>query len=139
MNANPETHQPIHPEIRAHLDPEYVAFHDKHLQTILPSELSSWDSSLRFTPSAFGFASLKSVEVQSIEDVILKHCQLRVFIPRATPPKTGWPVVLWFHGGRSFDFFWKNFLILLTGGWTLGNLESDNAFCSQMSNGKRLK
>ncbi|KIK96276.1 hypothetical protein PAXRUDRAFT_772670 [Paxillus rubicundulus Ve08.2h10] len=36
--------------------------------------------------------------------------------PEGTPPESGWPVDWWYHGA---------------GGWTLGSISADNAFCSR--------
>lgn len=97
-------YQPIHPEIRSQLDPEYIAFHEEHLQYVPLSEDSAWDPAQRLASSPFVSTLLESVDVGSIQDVILEHAELRIFTPRGTKPAKGWPVFLWFHGGMSFLF-----------------------------------
>lgn len=99
-------HQAIHPDIRGRLDPEYVAFHDKTLQYVLPSHLSPWDESQQTASSPFARTLLQNVDVGNIEDVSLKHSQLRIFTPRGEAPEKGWPVLMWFHGGNlTFSSF----------------------------------
>lgn len=93
-------HQPIHPDLRERLDPEYVAFHEDKLQYILSSQEAAEDSSQPTEPSPFASAALKSVEVASVEDVFLKHAELRIFTPKGPQPPRGWPAFLWFHGGK---------------------------------------
>jgi carboxylesterase type B len=97
-------HQPIHPHIREHLDPEYVAFHEEKLQYILPSEALPWDPSQRSAYSPFADAALQGVNVESIQDVFLKSSELRIFTPKGAVPPKGWPVFLWFHGGK---YLWR--------------------------------
>lgn len=93
-------HQPIHPDLRELLDPEYVAFHEEKLQYILPPEASPGDGSQPAGPSPFASAALKSVDVESVQDVFLKHAELRIFTPKGPKPSQGWPAFLWFHGGK---------------------------------------
>jgi hypothetical protein len=88
-------HQPIHPDIRSRLDPEYISFHEEKLQYILQSEASEWDPVQRSAPSAFS-PPLESVEVSSVQDVILKYSELRIFTPKGSSPAGGRPVFLWY-------------------------------------------
>ncbi|KAF8849254.1 hypothetical protein BDZ45DRAFT_663370 [Acephala macrosclerotiorum] len=119
MESQRVAHQPIHPDLRATLDPEYLAFHNEHLQYVLPSEATPWDRDVRTKSTPMSAAALEPIEVGNIQDVILKHAQLRIFTPKFAAPADGWPVFAWLHGG----------------GWTLGNLDSDNAFCSRVAEG----
>lgn len=106
-------HQPIHPDVRGRLDPGYAAFHDEVLQYILPSHLSPWDNTQRTASSPFANALLQSVEVGKTEDVFLKHSEIRIFTPEGETPAQGWPVYMWFHGGKLnfLSLFWRAFLI----------------------------
>ncbi|KAF4628334.1 hypothetical protein G7Y89_g9825 [Cudoniella acicularis] len=61
----------------------------------------------------------ESVEVGSVQDVVLKHTELRIFTPKGKSPAEGWPVFPWFRGG----------------GWTLGNIDSDNGLCTHIALG----
>lgn len=42
---------------------------------------------------------------------------IRVFIPHGQPPESGWPLFIWFHGG----------------GWTLGNITTENSYCTKVA------
>ncbi len=102
--AEPRTiHQPTHPDTRSRPDPEHVAFHEEKVQYILQSEASEWDPAQRSASSAFS-PPLESVEVGTIQDVILKHSELRVFTPKGSSPAEGWPVFLWFAIIRRAEF-----------------------------------
>ncbi|KAI9444773.1 alpha/beta hydrolase fold-domain-containing protein [Lactarius indigo] len=57
--------------------------------------------------------------VGRVEDHQLSRCKVRVFTPEGPRPQRGWPVFIFFHGG----------------GWTLGNINSENAFCTNMCKG----
>lgn len=96
-------HQPISPEILQRLDPEYVAFHNSHLLHTVPQDSQPWHASMRenSTDNPFSGTSVKEVKVGSVHDILLEHAQLRVFTPKGASPSRGWPVFIWFHGGRS--------------------------------------
>ncbi|QDS73263.1 hypothetical protein FKW77_004678 [Venturia effusa] len=108
-------HQPIHPDIRAKLDPEYVAFHDKYMQYVQRDESKIWDGSARTAPS-LPFGGAEMVEVASIQDIELPDFKLRVYVPESNQIRS-LPCLLWFHGG----------------GWAIGGLNDGKDFCSFVS------
>jgi acetyl esterase/lipase len=116
-------HQAIHPSLRPLLDPEYVSFHDEHLQYVLPSEAEAWDPASRMRPSPMGNAEQKHVEVGSVYDKDLGDFQIRVFTPEGDAPEGGWQVLVWFHGG----------------GWVMGGLGSENGFLRHVCKCKSLE
>ncbi|EME40418.1 hypothetical protein DOTSEDRAFT_65158 [Dothistroma septosporum NZE10] len=107
--------QPLYPGLRQLLDPEYVAFHDRHLRFIQPVEAKVWDRSARGVPSITVQGS-PSVSVGNMKDIELPHCQLRVFEPVLQTIEASYAALLWFHGG----------------GWVSGDLESENDFCAYL-------
>jgi len=96
-------HQPLHPSVLSKLDPEYVAFHNTHLQYIKPSETFEWDPAVRDVPSMPPGGSAPE-QVSSIRDIDLPNCRIRAFTPEGTAPERGWPVCIWFHGGTFIAF-----------------------------------
>lgn len=108
--------QPLHPSIRQLLDPEYVAFHDKYAQYVEPELVKGWNTGLRtrYTWPYSGSPVLKVGEVKDIRPC--PNFEIRVFTPKGDPPISGWPVVLWMHGGA----------------FAVGNIDSDNDLCSLM-------
>lgn len=108
-------YQPIHPSVRPLLDPEYVAFHDKYAQYVVPEDmLSPWDGSLR-TRTTWPYSGSPVVDVGSVQDIKPDpKFTIRVFTPAGTAPAAGWPVLIWLHGG----------------GWIVGNIDSDSDVCS---------
>lgn len=119
-------HQPIHPDVRPRLDPEYVSFHDKYLQYAVKNESVPWDPASRNAPAASAAGRSAPVEVGDIRDLDRGDYQLRVFTPKGSAPRDGWPVFVWFHGG----------------GWVMGGLGSENSFltvlCSCLSTSSLL-
>ncbi|KAG1899264.1 Alpha/Beta hydrolase protein [Suillus fuscotomentosus] len=111
--------QAIDPEILPRLDPEYVAFHNKYVAHLVPPHSLPWDPAIRKGDTVPGSAEVLSVG--SVQDYHLSHCKVRVFTPEGTPPPDGWPAYVWYHGG----------------GWTLGNISSENAFCSRLCKGAK--
>ncbi|KAK5128732.1 hypothetical protein LTR85_000065 [Meristemomyces frigidus] len=104
--------QPIHPSLRLNLDPQYVAFHEEHLQYIKPSEETPWHPDMRKQPSPMRLGGLAKAIVGSVQDLDHNRYQLRVFTPQGSKPENGWPCLIWFHGG----------------GFVVGGLDSENAF-----------
>ncbi|CAH0025820.1 unnamed protein product [Clonostachys rhizophaga] len=107
-------HQPIHPDVRPLLDPEYVAFHDKYFQYLLPDDRKTWDGSARVPSKTLPRTESVPVDVANVRDISLENFKLRVFTPSAGRPAQGWPVFLWFHGG----------------GWAVGDIASGNDLCA---------
>lgn len=115
-NVSRTAYQPIHPSLRPILDPQYAAFHDEHLQYVVPSEAEPWDPGARNRPSPLALGGQRVVDVGSVCDKNLGNFQLRVFTPEGSMPDGGWPVLVWFHGG----------------GWVMGGLGSENGFLSHV-------
>ena len=116
--ASPPIYQPIHPSLRPLLDPEYVVYHDKYMQYILPDDQKKWDGSARTAPSLPPGGSPLTPVKQTV-DIQLQNCRLRLFIPEMRTDEdqienAKLPTLLWFHGG----------------GWAIGGLDSENDFCS---------
>ncbi|KAI1333607.1 alpha/beta hydrolase fold-domain-containing protein [Xylariaceae sp. FL0016] len=107
-------YQPIHEAVRPLLDPEYVAFHDKYLQYVLPDDRKVWDGSARTTSSAWPPTESTPVQVKEVRDLDLGAYDARVWTPDAEKPSRGFPVFLWFHGG----------------GWAVGSIASGNDICA---------
>ncbi|PFH48418.1 hypothetical protein AMATHDRAFT_76739 [Amanita thiersii Skay4041] len=112
--------QPLHPSILPRLDPEYISFHTNHLQFLPLVYDKPWDPAFRAGPVVPG-GTLPS-RVGKLEDYNLTHTKLRAFTPPGDIPpslsssSTGWPVLIYFHGG----------------GWTFGNIASEESFSSRM-------
>ncbi|KAA1471525.1 hypothetical protein DENSPDRAFT_837535 [Dentipellis sp. KUC8613] len=109
-----ELRYPLHPDIVPRLDPEYAAFHDEQLIALPQAHDLPWDPKIRSGPTVPGGST--PLEVGSVKDYSLGKFEVRVFTPEGTAPSAGWPVFIFFHGG----------------GWTLGNINSENAFSSNM-------
>ncbi|KAL8308932.1 hypothetical protein RB593_006981 [Gaeumannomyces tritici] len=106
--------QPLHPDVRPRLDPQYVKLHDEELQYFFPDHERQWDPAIRQgspnTPLGLG-----PVAVGAVETFDLGLFQIRAFTPSTQGPSdsprpgAGWPLFVWFHGG----------------GFALGDLGSD--------------
>ncbi|KAF7314303.1 Abhydrolase-3 domain-containing protein [Mycena kentingensis (nom. inval.)] len=110
----PTIHQPLHPSMIDRLDKEYVEFHNQALCTIVPPHTLPWDPALRNAPAVPGGST--PLPVGSTQDLDLTHTKFRAFTPEGPAPPHGWPCFIFFHGG----------------GWTFGNINSENAFCTNM-------
>ncbi|KAF8965781.1 alpha/beta hydrolase fold-domain-containing protein [Flammula alnicola] len=111
----PPPKQPIHPTVIPRLDPEYIEYHNKHIIHLTPPHTLPWDSSIRNAPTVPG--SSAPLKVGKTQDYDLPNTKFRAFTPEGTPPTpSGWPVFIFFHGG----------------GWTLGNIGSETAFCTNL-------
>ena len=112
MDRPPHPTQPLHPSMREAIDPDYVKLHDEVIQYLQPIESKPWDPVSRTRPSALAFGAQKEVDVGDVYDKNVDNFQLRVFVPAGSPPSTGWPCLVWYHGG----------------GWVNGGLNSENGF-----------
>ncbi|CAE6444709.1 unnamed protein product [Rhizoctonia solani] len=107
---------PFHPEVLPFLDPEYAAFHDKHLADRPAIHKIPWDPACRVGPINLG--GLEPCKVGSVRDLTIPGTppvNLRVFTPPGERPASGWPVLVYFHGG----------------GWVLGNIDTENSFSAR--------
>ncbi|KAH9936986.1 lipase/ esterase [Fomitopsis serialis] len=118
-DAEGEIHQPIHPDILKKLDPEFAAFHSANALHQVPLHLLPWDPAVRKGNPVNGAS--EPLPVGSIQDFALSKFSVRVFTPEGSAPDAGWPVLIYFHGG----------------GWTLGNINTENAFSTNVC--KRAK
>ncbi|KAL2828676.1 AB hydrolase superfamily protein [Aspergillus cavernicola] len=116
----PPIHQPLHPSILPLLNPQYIKFHETHLQYIPPDDQTPWTSSIRTAPKPFPPTESPLTKTASTQDLTLDNFSIRVFTPELDPtnnnpaPDPGWPVFLWFHGG----------------GWAIGGLADGNDLCT---------
>lgn len=119
----PQPPYPLHPSLKDHLDPEYVAFYNKYVinqQQVHYQPVSASRTSGVLIP---GGGPL--LDVGKTEDITFKRGEttgpdvtVRCFTPRGKTPAGGWPVMLYFHGG----------------GWVLGNIDTENTVCTNLCN-----
>jgi acetyl esterase/lipase len=109
-----EITQPLHPDILPRLDSEYAEFHKANLLYFVSPHTIPWHPSIRDRPAVPG--SSAPLDVALTKDFPLSQTSVRTFTPHGSPPSTGWPVFIFFHGG----------------GWTLGNIGSETSFSTNM-------
>ncbi|KAH8838121.1 hypothetical protein MCOR27_005285 [Pyricularia oryzae] len=95
--------QPLHPQVRPRLDPQYVEVHDKLLQYAPPTHTQPWSAAMRQPSQASVKTGLDVVPVLT-EEVQLERFTILVLTPVTNAddeprPESGWPVFVWFHGG----------------------------------------
>jgi acetyl esterase/lipase len=109
------------------LDPEYLDFFQKNVayQTkLLYTYLYPVDvlrKAGNVMPGQSPLANLKSYDEQVPRKYTKEHgdspVSVRIFVPNGKAPEGGWPCTVWFHGG----------------GWVLGNITTENSYCSHMA------
>ena len=125
----------LHPSIIPRLDPEYATFHNEHIVHLPQVHELPWDPSIRKAEVVPG--SSEPLPVGKVEDFDLSRCRVRVFTPEKSRPETGWPVLVFFHGGNAVPQSRELFSCFgPAGGWTLGNIDTENAFCTKMCKSK---
>ncbi|KAF4964643.1 hypothetical protein FSARC_7439 [Fusarium sarcochroum] len=112
-NTDRKIWQPLHPAIRDRLDPQYIAYHEAHLQYIEPDETNDWDGSTRTKKVSLPPGGTKPIPVGSINDFDVGRFRVRVYTPTSECDERGWPVLIWFHGG----------------GWAVGGLNNGTDLC----------
>ncbi|KAJ8495649.1 hypothetical protein ONZ51_g1622 [Trametes cubensis] len=113
--AQPKIYQPIHPDIAGKLLDEYAAFHNKHLAHTVPVHEIPWDPSIRNTPAVLGGS--QPLKVGGIKDYSLSKCLAEVYVFPAISALTVFHVPI--------------------GGWTLGTIDTENSFSTNMCNRAR--
>lgn len=94
-----QVHQPIHPDILKKLDPEFAAFHNANNLYQVPLHLLPWDPAVRQGNPVNGAS--EPLKVGSVQDIPLSKFSIRVFTPEGSAPDAGWPVLIYFHGGKN--------------------------------------
>lgn len=120
---------PLHPSVKDRLHPEYVAFYNKHLLNLPPAHCLPLSVS-RAGGNAIACHS-DPLPVGRVQDICIPQrarqetngpdIPIRCFTPQGTPPSSGWPLVLYYHGG----------------GWVFGDLSTENNVCTNICNRAR--
>lgn len=121
----PETPFKVDESMSGKLDPKYVDFFNSVLSKE-PSILYTHRLPLETTKKGGNVipGQSKPQEMKKVIDMKLpsKHrlgmsIPVRVFIPKGNKPEKGWPLFIWFHGG----------------GWVLGNINTENSYCTKVA------
>lgn len=101
----PQPPYPIHESVRDKLDPEYVEFYNKYIinnQQVHYQPIEASRSSGTLIP---GGGPLQPVG--KTEDIAIRRTEtkgpdvmVRCFTPNEHKPDEGWPVMIYYHGGR---------------------------------------
>ncbi|CAG9975116.1 unnamed protein product [Clonostachys byssicola] len=117
----PQPPYPLHDSVKDLLDPEYVEFYNEYL--LNAPQVHYQPVSASRVGGLLIPGGTDPVPVGATTDVQLPRREsagppvpVRVFIPPGTPPSSGWPVFLWYHGG----------------GWVIGNIDSENSLCTNL-------
>jgi len=131
--AKPST---IHPSIIPRLDTEYATFHNKYIIHLPQVHELPWNPSVRNIFAIPG--SSDPLPVGKVEDFNLSRCRIRAFVPEGPRPQRGWPVFIFFHGGTGAIPYGPNLFSChrAIGGWTLGNINTANGFCTHLCKSK---
>lgn len=123
----PEPPHALHESVKSRLDPEYVGFFNEHMteaSKLLYTHrvpLNETRAGGNVMPGQAELCPLsKTFDVKiprKHTDASAPEIPARVFVPVGTPPANGWPLFIWFHGG----------------GWVLGNITTENSFCSKIA------
>lgn len=123
LSSSSQPPYPLHESIVHKLDPQYVAFYNKYIinaQQVHYQPVSASRVGGKLIPGGGD-----NLPVAKAEDIAIQRketsgpdVKVRAFTPEGTAPNDGWPVMIYFHGG----------------GWVLGNIETENAVCTNMCN-----
>lgn len=111
---------PIHASVKDRLHPDYVAWYNKHLLYQTPAH--HLPISVSRAAGTAAVCNSDPLPVGTVQDIHISRqdrgpdIAIRCFTPEGTPPSTGWPLVLYFHGG----------------GWVFGNIDSENTICTHI-------
>ncbi len=112
---------PLHHSVKQRLHPEYVAFYNKYILNaqqvqLLPVEIARISGGVPPSHS-------KPLSVGKIQDISISRREtsgpnipIRCFTPPGVPPRSGWPLVHYLHGG----------------GWVFGDIDTENTVCTNI-------
>lgn len=106
--------QPLHPSVVSKLDPEYVEFHNTYLQYLPIYHTLPWNPEFRNGVTVPG--TTPPLAVGKEQSYGLSHTNFRSFTPPGEAPAKGWPLFIFFHGGKYNEDFDRR-SILLTGAY----------------------
>lgn len=113
---------PIHKSILGKLDPEYVSYYDANLVDKQQAHYKPVHES-RTSGDLISGSGSKTTVGDTIDFSIARRrtnlggmVELRCFTPDGPRPHKGWPVVVYLHSG----------------GWVLGNLDTENTICTNL-------
>lgn len=106
--------QPLHPSVVSKLDPEYVKFHNTYLQYLPIYHTLPWNPEFRNGVTVPG--TTPPLSVAKVQSYDLSHTNFLSFTPPGEPPAEGWPLFIFFHGGKYNERFDRQ-SILLTGAY----------------------
>lgn len=117
----PQPPYPIHPSVADKLHPQYTAFYNEYLlnaQQVHYQPIAASRTGGKIIPGGS-----EVLPVGQTQDVAIKRkesegadVRVRCFTPPGEAPASGWPVMLYAHGG----------------GWVLGNIDTENPACTNM-------
>ena len=118
----PQPPYPLHPSVANRLAGQYVTFYNNFIQHLQQSHYQPIAASRLGGKIIAG--SSRSIPVGKIQDLSICRKEstgsdgvpIRCFIPAGEPPSTGWPVMLYFHGG----------------GFVLGGIDTENPVCTNL-------
>lgn len=111
----------LHPSVKDSLHKEYVDFYNKYLINNPP--VHHLPLSVGRGGGQYIVCHSKPLSVGNTQDVSIHRrktfgpdIRIRCFTPPGTPPRPGWPLVIYHHGG----------------GWVFGDINSENTICTNM-------
>ncbi|ODV95399.1 hypothetical protein PACTADRAFT_42406 [Pachysolen tannophilus NRRL Y-2460] len=122
----PEPPYPIHPSMIEKFDPAYVKLYEEHFlndptiaySSRYPLRVNRGLEDVIGESEALAMAKIFDIEIPRKYTEAQSPIPARVFIPKGEQPGyNGWPVTVWFHGG----------------GWVLGDINTENSFCTHIA------
>ena len=122
-----KSHYPIHESVLDRVDPEYVAYYNQNLidkpqshHHPVAASRGSGDLIPGSSPKR-RVGETTDLHIPRQEGSQPGNIGLRIFTPQGQRPVPGWPVVVYIHSG----------------GWVLGNLDTENSICTHVCEGAR--
>ena len=114
---------PLHPSVKNRLHPEYVAFYNQYVVNAQQVHLLPVDVAVARISGGVPPSHSKPLPVGKVQDISLSRREtsgpsipIRCFTPPGVPPRSGWPLVHYYHGG----------------GWVFGDIDTENTVCTHI-------
>lgn len=119
--SSPQPPYPLHHSVADKLDPQYVAFYNKHIinaQQVHYQPVAASRVGGKIIPGGSDILPVGRTQDISIvrRETSGPDVKARCFVPEGDAPPAGWPAMIYYHGG----------------GWVLGNIDTENTVCTNM-------
>jgi acetyl esterase/lipase len=117
----PQPPYPLHPSVATRFAQQFIDYYSMHMLNAQQAHFQ--DLAVSRLAGRIATGSSQNMAVGAIHDLRIPRQEssgpdvpIRVFVPEGEAGAKGWPVILYYHGGS----------------WVFGDIETENAVCTNL-------